>query len=189
MKIGLFFGSFNPIHVGHLIIGESMLEHAGFDQVWYVVSPQNPFKSRKSLLHEFDRYDMVVAAVEKNDRLSPCDVEFRMPKPSYTVDTLAYLGEKHPNYDFSVIIGGDNLSHFHKWKNHEVILEKGVVVYPRPGAKPSRFDDHPNVRFIDAPMVDISATFIRENIREGKSIRYLVTEPVMELIDSRRYFL
>ncbi|MCG8475581.1 MAG: nicotinate-nucleotide adenylyltransferase [Cytophagales bacterium] len=189
MNVGLFFGSFNPIHIGHLIIADAIVDYAQLDEVWFVVSPQNPFKKKSSLLHEFDRLDMVREAIKNNDRFRATDVEFSMPQPSYTIDTLTYLSEKFPRHKFQVIAGGDNLSHFHKWKNHEKILEYGLIVYPRPQSKPSRFDEHPKVSFVPAPMVDISATFIRNNILNGKSVRYLVTEGVLELIESRKYFL
>ena len=134
MIIGLFFGSFNPIHVGHMIIANVMVETTDIDRVWFVVSPQNPFKQRKTLLPEFDRLDMVREAIHDNYNLEVTDVEFHMPKPSYTVDTLAYLMDKHPEHEFRLIIGEDNLTHFHKWKNHEAILQHGLYVYPRPHA-------------------------------------------------------
>ncbi|BDC98049.1 nicotinate (nicotinamide) nucleotide adenylyltransferase [Persicobacter psychrovividus] len=188
-KVGLFFGSFNPIHIGHLIIANSMVELAELDQVWLVVSPQNPFKKKSTLAHEFDRYDLVDMAIKDNFKLQVTDVEFRMPKPSYTIDTLIYLSEKHPSYEFQVIVGQDNLSHFHKWKNHEVILEDyGLVVYPRPEAKKSRFDDHPKVRMVHAPMVDISATFIRQCLKEERSIKYIVPDEVINMIKLRKLF-
>ncbi|GJM59746.1 nicotinate (nicotinamide) nucleotide adenylyltransferase [Persicobacter diffluens] len=189
LKIGLFFGSFNPIHIGHLIIANSMVELADLDQVWFVVSPQNPFKKKSSLEHEFDRYDLVEKAIENNHKLRVTDVEFRMPKPSYTIDTLAYLSEKNPHHDFKIIVGQDNLSHFHKWKNHEEILKNfGLVVYPRPDSKPSSFDDHPKVTMVEAPMVDISATFIRKCIKAERSIKYIVPDEVIEMIESRKLF-
>ena len=189
MEIGLFFGSFNPIHIGHLIIAKAMIENTDIDKVWFVVSPQNPFKKSKSLLHEFDRLDMVRAAVYDSYDMDVSDVEFHMPKPSYTVDTLAYLTDKHPDYKFKLIIGEDNLSHFSKWKNYEQILEHGLLVYPRPHTVKSEFHDHPKVQMIDAPMVDISATFIRKCVQNNHSIEYLVPKEVKELILSRKYYL
>ena len=189
MKIGLFFGSFNPIHIGHLIIANTMVEDTDIERVWFVVSPLNPFKSSKSLLHEFDRIDMVNMAIEDDFNMEATDVEFHMPRPSYTVDTLAWLTDKFPQHDFKLIIGEDNLLHFPKWKNHAVILEHhGMYVYPRPNAKPSELQDHPNVQFVNAPMVDISATFIRRRIQEYKSIRYLVPDKVADHISIRKFY-
>ncbi|MDN5205177.1 nicotinate (nicotinamide) nucleotide adenylyltransferase [Fulvivirgaceae bacterium BMA10] len=190
MKIGLFFGSFNPIHLGHLIIANVMVESTDMKQVWFVVSPQNPFKSSRSLLHEFDRLKMVEAAINDNYNLRACNVEFGMPKPSYTVDTLAYLSDKYPQHDFKLIIGEDNLPSFPKWKNHQVILEQfGVYVYPRPDAGHSKLKEHPNVRFVNAPLLNISATFIRDNVKKGRSIKYLVHEDVETYIQSHNLFL
>ncbi|NLR92857.1 nicotinate (nicotinamide) nucleotide adenylyltransferase [Flammeovirga agarivorans] len=188
-KTGLFFGSFNPIHVGHLILANAMVQSGEVDEVWFVVSPQNPFKKRSSLLHEFDRLDMVNAAIQNNFNFKASDIEFRMPKPSYTVDTLVYLSEKNPMHNFKLIVGEDNLAGFKKWKNHEVILnDYGLLVYPRPKSKPSDLKDHPHVKLIEAPMVDISATYIRNAIKENKDIRYLVPEGVRELITSKHFY-
>lgn len=190
MNVGLFFGSFNPIHIGHQIIANIMVETAELDQVWFVISPQNPFKKRKSLLHEFDRLDMVNAAINDNYNLKATDVEFNMPKPSYTSDTLAYLSDKHPDNKFKLIIGEDNLKSFPKWKNHEVILEQyGLLVYPRPNAKPSELKDHKNVKVVEAPMIDISATFIRKCVKNNRSIKYLVHDSVEEMIKIKKFYL
>lgn len=186
----MFFGSFNPIHIGHLIIANTIVEDAKADQVWFVISPLNPFKSSNNLLHEFDRMKMVEAAIEDNFKLRASDVEFRMPKPSYTIDTLTYLAEKHPQHQFFLIIGEDNLEQFTRWKNWEMILENhGLFVYPRPRAKESPLKKHPKVYFIEAPMIDISATFIRKSIKENRSIKYLVPDKVLDMIESRKYFL
>jgi nicotinate-nucleotide adenylyltransferase len=190
MKIGLFFGSFNPIHIGHLIIANIMAETTDLKKVWFIVSPQNPFKPAKGLLHEFDRYDMVRAAVFDSYKLEVNDIEFHLSKPSYTIHTLVHLSEKHPDKSFKVIIGEDNLEGFTKWKNHERILsDYGLYVYPRPGAQPSALKSHPNVKFVDAPMIDISATFIRKCIRNNQSVRYLVPDPVEELIRTKGFYL
>ncbi len=189
MKIGLFFGSFNPIHMGHLIIANIMAEHTDLNKVWFVVSPQNPLKPAKGLLHEFDRYDMVKAAIADNYKLEVTDAEFHLPKPSYTIHTLAYLKEKHPNKDFKVIVGGDNLENFSRWKNHEEILNQfGLYVYRRPGVTNTELERHANVQMIDAPLLDISATYIRNNIKHNKSIRYLVPEPVEQLIRLKNFY-
>lgn len=188
-KIGLFFGSFNPIHIGHLIIANIMAENTDLNKVWFVVSPQNPFKPGKGLLHEFDRYDMVKAAIADHYKLEVSDVEFNLPKPSYTIHTLAYLTEKFPGKEFKVIIGEDNLENFAKWKNHEQILDQfGLYVYPRPHVTNSDLKRHPSVKIIEAPLLDISATFIRSCIKDNKSIRYLVPEPVEQLIRLKHYY-
>lgn len=190
MKIGLFFGSFNPIHMGHLIIANLMVESGDLKKVWFVVSPQNPFKPSKGLLHEHDRYDMVRAAIHDNYKLEVSDIEFHLPKPSYTIHTLVHLKEKHPDKEFKIIIGEDNLGSFTKWKNYDIILrDYGLYVYPRPGAQPSELKQHPNVTMVDAPMLDISATFIRETIRKGRSVRYLVADPVEEMIRTKGFYL
>ena len=190
MKIGLFFGSFNPIHIGHMIIANVMVEETDLEKVWFVISPQNPFKQRKDLLHEFDRFDMVRTAIFDNYNLDVTDVEFNMPKPSYTVDTLAYLSSAHPDKEFRLIIGQDNLHAFHKWKNYKVLLEDyGLYVYPRPGASENEMSSHPNVKMVKAPLLDISATYIRKCIRKGKSVKYLVHPAVEEMIMSRKFYI
>ncbi|MGY6560220.1 MAG: nicotinate (nicotinamide) nucleotide adenylyltransferase [Nitritalea sp.] len=188
MKIGLFFGSFNPIHIGHLILANTLLDRTDVDEIWFVVSPQNPFKKRKSLLHEFDRLKMVELAIADHFSFKASDVEFHMPRPSYTVDTLAYLTDKYPQHSFKLIVGSDNLSHFHKWKNAEWILEHiGLLVYPRPGEVLSY--QHPNVQFVQAPLLDISATFIRESIAKGHSVKYLLHPDVAQYIADKKFFL
>lgn len=189
MKIGLFFGSFNPIHIGHMIIANVMAENADLNKVWFVVSPQNPLKPSKGLLHEFDRYDMVKAAIADNYKLEASDVEFHLPRPSYTIHTLAHLTEKHPGKEFSLILGEDNLENFTKWKNYEQILRHyGLYVYPRPNVTNSELKRHPGVRMIDAPLLDISATYIRDCIRNNKSIRYLVPESVEQMIRVKQFY-
>jgi len=189
MKIGLFFGSFNPIHMGHLIIANIMAETTDLKKVWFVVSPQNPFKPSKGLLHEFDRYDMVRQAIHDNYKLEVSDVEFHLPKPSYTIHTLVHLHEKHPDKEFKIIIGEDNLEAFTKWKNHEAILKDyGLYVYPRPNTQPSELKQHPSVKMVEAPMLDISATFIRSCIRKNQSIRYLVPDVVEEMIRAKGFY-
>jgi nicotinate-nucleotide adenylyltransferase len=188
-KIGLFFGSFNPIHMGHLIIANVMAQNTDLDKVWLVVSPQNPFKPSKGLLHEFDRYDLVKAAIADNFKLEVSDVEFHLPKPSYTIHTLAYLTEKYPNKEFKVIIGEDNLENFTKWKNHEQILDQyGLYVYPRPHVTNSDLKRHPQVTIVEAPMIDISATYIRTCVKNNKSIRYLVPEAVEAIIRLKDFY-
>ena len=187
MKIGLYFGSFNPIHVGHLIIAQTLFQRGGLDQVWFVVSPQNPFKKQESLAHEHDRLRMVELAIDDNFQFRASDVEFRMPRPSYTIDTLTYLSDKYPQHQFSLFLGSDNLNHFHKWKNHQAILDNyPILVYPRPGEVKTL--DHPGVTYLDAPLLDISATFIRQSIQEGLSVRYLLPELVEQYIADKKLY-
>jgi len=189
LKVGLFFGSFNPIHIGHLIIANTMLENAGIDEVWFVVSPQNPLKKSSNLEHEFDRLDMVQAAVYENFGFKVSDVEFHMPKPSYTIDTLAYLTDKHPQHQFRLIVGEDSLYSLPKWKNYQMILDFGLLVYPRPNTRQSTLKEHPNVKFVEAPLLDISATFIRQQLKQGKSVKYLIPESVNDIVRQRKLFV
>jgi len=189
MKVGLLFGSFNPVHMGHLILGNYMAYNTDLSAVWYVISPQNPFKASNSLLHEFDRMHMVSLAIDKNDRLGISDIEFSMPKPSYTIDSLTYLQDKYPTYEFVLIIGEDNLPSFHKWKNYERILDFfEVYVYPRSGTPDTPLKTHPKIKLIPAPMLDISATLIRDCVRSGKSIKYMVPEEVENYIKLKKYW-
>lgn len=191
MKVGLFFGSFNPIHVGHLIISNIIYEYSDLSEIWFVVSPLNPLKrNSKSLIHEFDRLDMVERAIEDNPNFKAKDIEFRLPKPNFTIDTLLYLEEKYPKYEFRIIIGEDNLENFKKWKNNNLIIENyGLIVYPRPNTKSHIGMDHQNIQMIKAPEIDISASFIRKCIKEGKSIKYLVHEKVYQFIQDRKLYL
>jgi nicotinate-nucleotide adenylyltransferase len=189
MKIGLFFGSFNPVHVGHLVIADFMATQTDLDRVWLVVSPQNPLKLKKTLARDQDRLHLVKIAIEDNPKLRASDVEFALSKPSFTVDTLAFLTEKHPEHDFALIMGGDNLASFHLWKNYEMILARhDIYVYKRPKIELGDFATHPNVKIFDAPMMDISATLIRENIQNGKSVRYLLTDVVREELEKSRLY-
>jgi len=187
--IGLFFGSFNPVHIGHLIIANHLANETDLDQVWMVVSPQNPFKEKKSLAKDRVRYHLVYLAIGDNPRIAASDVEFSLPRPSYTIDTLAYLHEKYPEKRFSLIMGGDNVPTLHKWKNGDLLLERySIYVYGRPGYDPGPAGMHPNIRLVDAPLLDISSTYIRQLIAAKKSIRYLVPEPVrLELEKSNPY--
>lgn len=184
MKIGLFFGSFNPVHVGHMIIANYMSEHTDLDKVWMVVSPQNPHKKRASLANDYDRLHLVNLAIGKNSALQSSNIEFSLDKPSYTVDTLAYLKEKHPSHEFVLIMGGDNLGTFHKWKNYEHILEHHeIYVYRRPSYELGELQEHEKVSLFDAPLMQISSSYIRQQIKEGSSIKYLVLEPVEKYIE------
>ena len=188
-EVGLFFGSFNPIHTGHMIVANLVKETTSVQEVWFVVSPQNPFKKNRNLLHEFDRLDLVIAAISDDYNFRVSDVEFNMPRPSYTIDTMAYLREKHPEIKFKLIIGEDNLVSFKKWKNYEEILNQfGLIVYPRPNTPETDLIDHKNVELIEAPKIDISATLIRKLVGGGKSIKYLVPEVVEERIKVKGFF-
>ena len=189
MKIGLFFGSFNPIHIGHLIVANTIYENTDCREIWFVVSPKNPLKRASSLAHEHDRYDLVQAAISDQYQFRSCDIEFRMPRPSYTIDTLSYLSEKHPEKEFVLIIGSDNLQNFHKWKNYEMILEHyGLLVYLRPGQETSPLLNHANVQVVEAPLLNISASFIRQQIAAGKSVNYLLPNEVITIIKQRHLY-
>ena len=201
MKIGLYFGTFNPIHIGHLIIANHMAEHAGLDQVWMVVTPHNPLKKKSSLLDDFHRLQMVHLATENFSKIKPSDVEFRLSQPNYTVNTLVHIQEKYPNYEFSLIMGEDNLKSLHKWKNYEAILtHHEIYVYPRIEAKTltgetipietenGLIKNHPKIHMIDAPVVEIASTFIRENIKKGKNVQPLLPVKVWEYIDHNNFY-
>ncbi len=198
MKIGLFFGTYNPIHVGHLIIANYMAQYTGLDKVWFVVTPQNPLKKKETLLDDVHRINMVRVAIEDNPLLWASDIEFSLPKPSYTVHTLAALSDKYPDHDFSLIMGEDNLRSFHKWKNHEAILKYyHILVYPRVYTeneqeliprKQNPFIDHPRVKLADAPVMRVSSSLIRRMIGEGKDPRYLLTPEVYRYVDEMNFY-
>jgi len=190
MKVGLYFGSFNPIHHGHLIIANHILQSTGLDQVWFVVSPQNPLKPQKALLNEYHRLHLVQLAVEDESKLKAVDIEFRLPKPSYTADTLTYLEEKTPGNEYSVIMGSDSFQNINKWKNFEFILKNyAIYIYQRQGFAVNS-NEYPAARInlVQAPLLEISATHIRNNVKEGKSIRYLVPDKVKEEIERNGYY-
>lgn len=188
MKIGLFFGSFNPVHMGHLIIAQTIVSSSDLDKVWFVVSPQSPFKKKSNLVHEFDRYDMIKEAIDQNDDLDVTDVEFNLPKPSYTIDTLTHLSELYKSYEFSVIMGEDNLSTLHKWKNYEAIVKYyPIYVYPRPKVFLDKEIAVAHTK-INAPLLDISASYIRKRLKSNLSIKYLVPSSVEKHIDSKGLF-
>jgi nicotinate-nucleotide adenylyltransferase len=190
MKIGLFFGSFNPIHIGHLIIANTMATSTDLQQVWFIVSPQNPFKKNNTLLHEFDRYTMVERAIADNHKLKVSNIEFNLPKPSYTIDTLTILSDKYKEHEFVLIMGEDNLVQFRNWKNFEKILEfYEIYLYPRPNTSAHDFKNHPKIKFVEAPLLDISATYIRKRIQEQKNIKYLVTDQVEAYIELKKFYI
>lgn len=191
MKIGLYFGTFNPIHVGHLAIANHLVENSDLDQLWMVVTPLSPFKKKSSLLANHHRLEMVYKATESYDKIKPSDIEFKLPEPNYTVYTLAHLEEKYPQHEFSLIMGEDNLKGFHKWKNYESILENYYIyVYPRisEGVVEHRFKDHSNITKVNAPIMEISSTMIRKSIAEGKNICPLLDSQVWQYIDEMNFY-
>ncbi|MDG2060050.1 MAG: nicotinate (nicotinamide) nucleotide adenylyltransferase [Flavobacteriales bacterium] len=188
MKIGLFFGSFNPIHIGHKVIASYLVDFTDLDKVMFLVSPQNPLKQKISLLDQYHRLQIIRAEIEDNSKLAVSDIEFDMPKPSYTIDTLVRLKEKYPENDYSIIMGSDNLQNFHKWKNYEQILEDySIYVYPRPGYEIS--GSHKNIHVIEGvPQMEISSSFIRKSIKEGKDISYLMPEKAWIYTDEMNFY-
>lgn len=188
MKIGLYFGSFNPVHTGHLIIANHLLNFTGLQKVWFIVSPQNPFKETTTLLNEYDRLHLLKLATEEDTRIKIMDIEFNLPKPSYTCVTLAHLEEKYPGNEFSIIMGSDSFQNLHKWKNYEAIIKNyNIYIYMRPGFDVKN-SINARINIVDAPLLQISSTEIRKMIREGKSIRYIVPDKVMEEIERGGYY-
>jgi nicotinate-nucleotide adenylyltransferase len=188
-KTGLFFGSFNPIHVGHQIIASYMVNFTDLDEVWLVVSPQNPLKNKKGLSNMYDRLEMARLATLSADQIKVSDIEFTLPQPSYTIDTLTFLHEKFPSREFVLIMGGDNLASLKKWKNYEVLLKNySIYVYPRPGSDVSEWIDHPSITFTATPLIEISSTFIRKALQEHKSVQFLVPENVIQFMDSKNMY-
>ncbi len=192
MKIGLYFGSFNPIHIGHLIIANHITTFSNLNETWFVVTPHNPFKKKSSLLDNYQRLEMVHLATQDYDYLKPSAIEFNLPQPNYTINTLAYLQEKHPNHEFALIMGEDNLKGFHKWKNYELILEHhDIYVYPRISGNvvETRFDNHPKIHRVEnAPIMEISATFIRHAIKNNKTITPMLPHRVWSYIDQMNFY-
>jgi len=194
-KTGLYFGSFNPIHIGHLAIAGYITEYTDLDQIWFVVSPQNPLKKKESLLADHHRFYMTQLAIGDNPRMKASDIEFKLPVPSYTIDTLTYLKEKHPGHEFSLVMGEDNLNTLHKWKNAEDLVKKyPIYVYPRPGSvKPSshildKIISTAVIHSVKAPLMEISGTFIREGIRKGKNMSYFLPPPVWRYIEEMHFY-
>ncbi len=191
MKIGLYFGTFNPIHIGHLIIANHMAEYSNLDQIWFVVTPQSPFKVKATMLANHDRLELVYRATENYDKLRPSDIEFGLPQPNYTINTLTHLQEKYPKHEFSLIMGEDNLKSLHKWKNYELILANHhLYVYPRisEGVIETQFDEHPKIHRVSAPIMELSSTFIRKSIKKGKNVRPMLPEHVWEYVDEMNFY-
>jgi nicotinate-nucleotide adenylyltransferase len=190
-KIGLYFGTFNPIHIGHLIIANYMVENSDLDEIWMVVTPHNPFKKKSSLLDNHHRFELVYKATENYPKLKPSDIEFKLPQPNYTTNTLAHISETYQDKEFCLIMGEDNLKSFHKWKNFETILERHhIYVYPRisDGTVATQFDTHPKIHKVDAPIVQISSTLIRNGIRDGKNIKPMLPKEVWSYIDEMNFY-
>jgi nicotinate-nucleotide adenylyltransferase len=189
MKIGLFFGSFNPIHTGHMVLANYLIEFTDLDKIWFVVSPQNPFKKKDSLLDEKQRLYMVNLAIENDNRFKASNIEFKLPQPSYTINTLVHLKEKYPKYQFALIMGADNLETFHKWKNFEEILKyHDIYVYPRPKSTGGDLTNHPKVKMTRAPLIEISSTAIRNAIKDKKDLRYFVPAPVWNYLTEMNFY-
>lgn len=191
MKIGLYFGTFNPIHVGHLIIANHMVENSDLDEIWMVVTPHNPFKKKSSLLENHHRYELVYKATENYPKIKPSDIEFKLPQPNYTVHTLAHISDTFTDKEFCLIMGEDNLKSFHKWKNFETILEHhSIYVYPRisEGKTATQFDNHPKITSVNAPIIQISSTMIRNGIRDGKNIMPMLSTEVWKYIDEMNFY-
>ncbi len=191
MKIGLYFGTFNPIHIGHMILANHLSQFTNLDQVWFVVTPLNPFKKKSSLLADHHRLQMVRIAVEDFPKLKASNIEFGLPQPNYTVNTLAHLYDKYPDYHFSLIMGEDNLQNFHKWKNYETILKNHeIYVYPRvyENKEKSIFHQHDKIHFVNAPVVEISSTFIRKSIQNKKDVRVLLPQTVAIYCEEMNFY-
>ncbi|GAA4760422.1 nicotinate (nicotinamide) nucleotide adenylyltransferase [Flavobacterium hankyongi] len=191
MKVGLYFGTFNPIHIGHLIIANHMAEYSDLDQIWMVVTPHNPHKQKNTLLDDYHRLHMVHLATEDFPKIKPSDIEFKLPQPNYTVNTLAHLQEKFPVYEFSLIMGEDNLNSLHKWKNYEHILSNhDVYVYPRvnSGEMNSEFANHPKIHRVGAPVIEISSTFIRESIKKKKNVTPMLPRKLWEYVEHNLFY-
>lgn len=189
MKIGLLFGSFNPVHVGHLIIANYMANYTNLDKVWLVVSPQNPLKKYGDLANTYDRLEMCKLATDNSNKLQVSDVELKLPQPSYTIDTLTHLKEQYPQHEFALIMGSDNLVSLPKWKNYKLILrDYQIYVYPRPGYENTDLATHPSVTITMTPLMELSATFIRKSLAEKKNVQYFVPEPVLNFIESKNLY-
>ena len=190
LKVGLYFGTYNPVHIGHLVIANYMVEYTDIDQLWFVVSPHNPHKQKANLLDDYQRLEMVHRAVADDNRFRVSNVEFNLPKPSYTIDTLTYLREQHPDYQFVILMGSDNLENFPKWKNYENIIENfGIIVYPRPGFDRSKINTNKNILIAEnAPLMEISSSFIRDAIGSGKDVRHFLPQKTWEYMEEMNFY-
>lgn len=190
MTIGLYFGTFNPIHIGHLIIANHIVEHTNLDKIWFVVTPHNPLKNKKTLLDNYQRLEMVHIATSPYDKLGVSNIEFGLPQPNYTINTLEHIKEKHTNHTFALIMGEDNLKSLHKWKNYELLLKNyEIYVYPRvTKLSDNNLSNHSSIHFVDAPIVEISSTHIRKNIKEGKNVEPLLSTEVWKYIDEMNFY-
>lgn len=189
MQTGLFFGSFNPVHVGHMVLANYFLAETELKEVWFVVSPHNPLKEKSGLIHERYRLEMVKLAIGDFVKMKASNIEFGLPQPSYTVNTLAHLQEKYPKKEFALIMGSDNLQTFHKWKNYEAILEKHFIyVYPRPGFDEGKFKGHPKIKMTEAPLIEISSTYIRKAVKEKKDVRFYMPAPAWEYMKEMHFY-
>ena len=189
MTIGLFFGSFNPIHIGHLAIANYMVEFGDLDEIWLIVSPHNPLKKEETLLDETQRLKMVQLALSDNSKIKPSTVEFNLPKPSYTIDTLNYLSDKYPDKQFKIILGTDNFKSFHQWRNYKKILGNyDILVYPRAGYDIGEYKNYPNISLINAPLMEISSSFIRKSLQNGKNIQYFLPCGISDYIKTNHLY-
>ncbi|MCL4156908.1 UNVERIFIED_CONTAM: hypothetical protein GTU68_009634 [Idotea baltica] len=191
MNIGLYFGTYNPIHIGHLVIANHIVEHSDLDEIWMVVTPHNPFKKKNTLLENHHRLELVYRATEDFDKIKPSDIEFKLPQPNYTVTTLAYISEKYPTKNFSLIMGEDNLNSFHKWKNYETILENHhIYVYPRiaEGKVAHQFKNHQKITKVNAPVMQIASSDIRKHIKNNKNVLPLLPKKAWQYIDEMNFY-
>ena len=190
-RVGLFFGSFNPIHIGHLIIANHLVEHSNLDEVWFVITPQSPFKQKKSMLDNHQRYELAYLATESYDKLSVSTIEFGLSQPNYTIDTLTHISEKFEGIQFAILMGEDNLKSFHKWKNYEAILsDYHIYTYPRisEGKIPKAFENHPKITHVNAPVIEISSTMIRKGIADDKNVKPLLPKEAWKYIDEMNFY-
>lgn len=189
MRTALFFGSFNPVHIGHLAIANHIAEFGAVDEVWFIVSPHNPHKDKHTLLPERERYNMILESVGDYPKFRVSDIEFKLPLPSYTIHTLTHLREKYPNRVFSLILGSDNLMHFHKWKNADLILKDyPLIVYPRPETPKEVFEKYPQIQLVNAPQMDVSSSFIRQALKDGKDVRFFVPEGAWKILSAMKHY-
>ncbi|HKJ43189.1 MAG TPA: nicotinate (nicotinamide) nucleotide adenylyltransferase [Sunxiuqinia sp.] len=189
MKVGLYFGTYNPVHIGHMAIANYMLEYTEIDRLWFIISPQSPFKTHKKLLDNYQRLEMVYRAIADDTRMKASSIEFKLPIPSYTIDTLTYLKEDFPDHEFYLIMGTDNLETIDKWKNSDILLEEyKLLVYPRPGFDRTNYQPHPNIQLVNAPIMEISSSFIRKAVSEGKNVRHFLPLKTYEYISEMHFY-